>query len=146
MFISSSGVTQLLDDMTTPIENRICENNAQISFGQTNSPISRNSKLNTPKIQKRFSTQLGSITPCSVLLYGQPLYESCMGRERVASGPRQGRKNTPRCSETTAPAKISRFRCHAKHRFLRPKLSIFGRHGTGPCSPKDLPLQIRFAI
>ena len=48
--------------------------------------------------------------------------------ERTPAGP----ENTPKCSETTSPAKISSFRCHAKHRFLHPKISNFLCHGK-PC-------------
>ena len=40
-------------------------------------------------------------------------------RERVASGPRQGRKNAPRSSESSVPSKISSFQRYAKYRILR---------------------------
>ena len=47
-------------------------------------------------------------------------------RERAASGPRQGRKNIRKCSETASQTKIFDFWAPAKMRFLRPKFRNFG--------------------
>ena len=83
----------------------------KIRLGQTNSQISRNSRLNTPKILNPFSPRMRPITPVPVLLFGLPLYESCWWGSGVAA---------------RAPGRAGKIYLSPRRRSVRPNCSIFG--------------------